>query len=248
MSPLLVLERLGVAYDGRDVLRQVDLTLAPGEVCALMGLSGAGKTSVLRAVAGLQRFDSGSITVDGVALRPGPVPPESRLRALRHEVGMVFQGHALFEHLSALDNITLALRHVLRQDAGPARRRAEELLSNLEVGDRGSAYPHQLSGGEAQRVAIARALAPDPHLLLMDEPTAALDPARRSGLGEVLRRLAAQGRGLLIATHDTHFAQGVADRVAILADGTVVEAGPAQEVLQRPRHEATRRLLQADAT
>jgi polar amino acid transport system ATP-binding protein len=247
VSPLLSLQRLRVAYGEREVLRDVELTVAPGEVCALMGLSGAGKTSVLRAVAALQRFESGSVDVDGVALRPGPVPPESRLQALRRKVGMVFQGHALFEHLSALDNVTLALRHVLRQEPDQALRRAEDLLDSLGVGDRRDAYPHQLSGGEAQRVAIARALAPDPRLLLLDEPTAALDPARRSGLGEVLRRLATQGRGLLIATHDTHFAQGYADRAAILAGGMVVESGLAQEVLQRPRHEATRRLLQADA-
>jgi ABC-type polar amino acid transport system ATPase subunit len=247
MSLLLSLERLRVAYGERDVLRAVELTVAPGEICALMGLSGAGKTSVLRAVAALQRFDHGSITVDGVALRPGPVPPEAQLRALRRKVGMVFQGHALFEHLSVLENVTLALRHVLQQGADEARQRAEDLLDSLEVGDRRDAYPGQLSGGEAQRVAIARALAPGPRLLLMDEPTAALDPARRSGLGDLLRRLAAQGRGLLVATHDTQFAQAHADRAAILAGGMVVESGLAREVLQRPGHEATRRLLQADA-
>jgi ABC-type polar amino acid transport system ATPase subunit len=202
---------------------------------------------VLRAVAGLQRFDDGSITVDGVALRPGPVPPESQLQALRRKVGLVFQGHALFEHLSVLENVTLALRHVMKQGADQARQGAEELLDSLEVGERRDAYPRQLSGGEAQRVAIARALAPGPRLLLMDEPTAALDPARRSGLGDLLRRLAAQGRGLLIATHDTQFAAAHADRAAILASGVVVESGLARDVLQRPRHEATRHLLQADA-
>ncbi len=155
---------------------------------------------------------------------------------------MVFQGHALFEHLTALDNVTLALRHVLGQSEMAARRRADELLDTLEVADRRDAYPRQLSGGEAQRVAIARALAPDPRLLLLDEPTAALDPARRNGLGDVLRRLAAQGRGLLLATHDAPFARVHADRAAILADGVIVEAGPEQ-----PRHDATRTLLQATA-
>jgi ABC-type polar amino acid transport system ATPase subunit len=173
------------------------------------------------------------------------VPPESRLQALRRKVGLVFQGHALFEHLSVLENVTLALQHVLRQEADEARQRAEDLLQSLEVGDRRDAYPRQLSGGEAQRVAIARALAPGPRLLLMDEPTAALDPARRSGLGDLLRRLAAQGRGLLIATHDTQFAEAHADRAAILAGGMVVEWGGARDVLRRPRHEATRHLLQA---
>ncbi|MBI2536663.1 MAG: amino acid ABC transporter ATP-binding protein [Gemmatimonadetes bacterium] len=159
----------------------------------------------------------------------------------------MFQGHALFEHLTALENVTLALRHVLGQGAAEAARRATELLELLEVSERSRAYPGELSGGEAQRVAIARALAPDPPLLLMDEPTAALDPARRAGLGEVLRRLAVQGRGLLIATHDTAFARAHADRAFVLAEGVIVESGPAATVLEQPTHEATRRLLQADA-
>jgi ABC-type polar amino acid transport system ATPase subunit len=144
------------------------------------------------------------------------VPPESRLRALRRRVGLVFQAHALFEHLTALDNVTLALRHVLGQSRNDADAVATKLLSELDVGSRAAAWPRQLSGGEAQRVAIARALAPDPALLLMDEPTAALDPARRSALGATLRRLCEQGRGLLVATHDAEFARGFADRVVTL--------------------------------
>ena len=245
MSELLALVDLRLAYGGRDVLRAVSFTVAPGEVCALMGLSGAGKSSALRAVAALQRFEAGSISVNGFALRPGPVPPERALAPLRQRVGLVPQGHALFEHLTALDNVTLALRHVLRHRAGEAERKGTQLLELLEVGQRTDAYPGELSGGEAQRVAIARALAPDPSLLLMDEPTAALDPARRAGLGDVLRRLAAEGRGLLIATHDAAFARAHADRAFVLADGVIVESGPAATVLGRPTHEATRRLLQA---
>ena len=154
--------------------------------------------------------------VDGFALVPGPVPPEARLVPLRRRVGLVFQGHALFEHLSALDNITLALRHVLGKSREDADAVAERLLDSLEVGARASAWPRQLSGGEAQRVAIARALAPDPALLLMDEPTAALDPPRRTALGNTLRRLCEQGRGLLVATHDAEFARAHADRVLTL--------------------------------
>jgi len=198
-------------------------------------------------VAALQRFHGGRIVVDGFALEPGPAPPESRLKPLRRRVGLVFQGHALFEHLTALENVTLALTHVLGRRREEAEDAAVQLLAALEVGGRAGALPRELSGGEAQRVAIARALAPDPALLLMDEPTAALDPARRSSLGRTLRRLAADdgGRGLLIATHDAAFARSHADRVAILAEGVVVEAGSPVEVLDRPGHPATRALLAA---
>jgi len=129
----------------------------------------------------------------------------------------VFQAHALFEHLTALDNVTLALRYVLRRAQDEAETTATQLLSELDVGTRARAWPRQLSGGEAQRVAIARALAPDPALLLMDEPTAALDPARRSALGTTLRRLCEQGRGLLVSTHDAEFARAHADRVVSLS-------------------------------
>ena len=216
MTALLVLDRLTVRYDTRDVLRALTLQVTRGELVALMGPSGVGKTTALRAVAALQPFDDGQIVVDGFALRPGPVPPESRLVPLRRRVGLVFQAHALFEHLSALDNVTLALRHVLRKARVDAETIATRLLSELDVGTRAAAWPRQLSGGEAQRVAIARALAPDPALLLMDEPTAALDPARRSTLGTTLRRLCEQGRGLLVATHDAEFARVHADRVVTL--------------------------------
>ncbi|HEX5073180.1 MAG TPA: ATP-binding cassette domain-containing protein [Gemmatimonadaceae bacterium] len=226
------------------VLRGVDLDVASGEICALMGVSGAGKSTVLRAIAALQPFSEGSIVVDGFALQPGPVPAESRLRPLRGKVGFVFQAHSLFEHLTVMDNVTLAPIHVQRWTRERARGVATSLLETLGVAARAAAYPRQLSGGEAQRVAIARALALDPHLLLMDEPTSALDPARRGALGETLSALAQQGRGLLIATHDVDFAQDHADRVAVLADGVLVEHGPAREVLANPAHAATRALLQ----
>ncbi|HKC41554.1 MAG TPA: ATP-binding cassette domain-containing protein [Gemmatimonadales bacterium] len=216
MTALLVIDRLRVRYDTRDVLRALSLEVARGELVALMGPSGVGKTTALRAIAALQPFDEGQIVVDGFTLVPGPVPPESRLGVLRRRVGLVFQAHALFEHLTALDNVTLALRHVLGQHRVAAETTATRLLSELDVGTRGGAWPRQLSGGEAQRVAIARALAPDPALLLMDEPTAALDPARRSALGATLRRLCEQGRGLLVSTHDAEFARAHADRVVSL--------------------------------
>ena len=227
------------------VLRGVDLDLATGEICALMGVSGAGKSTVLRAIAALQRFDDGSIDVDGFTLQPGAVPPESRLKALRRKVGFVFQAHSLFEHLTVMDNVTLAPIHAQGWTRERARDVARGLLETLGVVARAEAYPRQLSGGEAQRVAIARALALDPHVLLMDEPTSALDPARRGALGDTLLALAKQGRGLLIATHDVDFAQDHADRVAVLADGVLVEHGRARDVLANPTHPATRALLEA---
>ena len=217
MSALLTIERLRVRYDGRDVLPGLSLEVARGEIVALMGPSGAGKSTVLRAVAALQPFDDGRIVVDGFTLSPGLVPPESRLVPLRRRVGLVFQAHALFEHLTVRDNVTLALRHVWGKTSPAADETATRLLESLDVAPRAAAWPRQLSGGEAQRVAIARALAPDPQLLLMDEPTAALDPARRNTLGATLRQLSAQGRGLLVATHDAEFARSNADRVITLS-------------------------------
>jgi ABC-type polar amino acid transport system ATPase subunit len=214
---VLSIRGLRLARDGREILRGIDLDVAPGELCALMGPSGVGKTTILRTVAALQSFDAGEIRVDDIVLRAGPVPPQSRLGPLRQKVGMVFQAHALFEHLTAIENVTLAPVHVLGRDPARAREAGRQLLDTLGVATRADALPRQLSGGEAQRVAIARALATDPAVLLMDEPTAALDPARRQSLGELLRGLAHQGRALLISTHDAEFARAHADRVVTLA-------------------------------
>jgi polar amino acid transport system ATP-binding protein len=241
MSALLSVSGLRLNRGTREVLRGVDLAAARGELVALMGLSGGGKTTVLRSIAALEPFDAGHIDVDGVALLPGPPPPRAVARELRRKVGMVFQLHYLFEHLTALDNVTLAPLHVARIAREAAQLRGVELLESRGVGARRNADP--LSGGEAQRVAIARAMAMDPPLLLMDEPTASLDPARRSDLGMTLKQLTAEGRTLVVTTHDDDFARDFADRVVILADGAVVEEGAAREVLTNPQHPATRRLL-----
>ena len=243
MKELLRVEELRLARSGREVLRGIDLSVREGELCALMGLSGSGKTTVLRAIVALESFQAGCIAVDGFALTAGPLPPESRLRPLRRKVGMVFQAHALFEHLTALENVLLAPVQVLGHAPAKAEARARALLDSLGVGGRAAARPRELSGGEAQRVAIARALAMDPPLLLMDEPTASLDPAPRGSLGDALKMLAGQGRGLLVATHDTDFARDFADRVVILAEGVVAEEGP-PAILESPSHPATRALLQ----
>ena len=245
MTQALDVRDVHASRGSHEVLRGVTIDVAPGEICALMGTSGAGKTTMLRAIAALGPFDSGSIVLDGFALAPGPVPPESRLRVLRRSVGMVFQAQSLFEHLTVIDNVTLALVHALGWTRARAEAEAVALLTTLGVAHRVSAYPRQLSGGEAQRVAIARALAPDPTLLLLDEPTSALDPARRGSLGEVLRTLAAEGHALLISTHDVDFAEGFADRVAVLAKGVVVEEGSPRDVLSNSTNADTRALLRS---
>ena len=192
-----------------------------GELVALMGLSGGGKTTVLRSVAALEPFDGGTIDVDGVVLRPGPLPPRSAAKELRKRVGMVFQLHYLFEHLTALQNVTLAPVNVAHLPIADAQKRAMELLESLGVAHRVNALPRELSGGEAQRVAIARAMAMEPPLLLMDEPTASLDPERRLELGALLEGLQRQQRTLVVSTHDEDFAREFATRILRLRNGVV---------------------------
>ena len=218
---VLAVRDLEVRRGARPVVRGVSLDVARGEILAVMGASGAGKTSVLRAVAGLDPIARGSVAIDGLQLSAGPLPRGEALRELHRRVGMVFQFHHLFEHLTALHNVWLALVHVQRQSQPEAERKARELLDHLGVGARAEAVPCELSGGEAQRVAIARALAVGPPLLLMDEPTASLDPARRGELAATLRQLASEGRTLVVATHDEEFARACAHRVLIMDEGRV---------------------------
>jgi ABC-type polar amino acid transport system ATPase subunit len=244
-SRVLTIRELRLRRGTRDVLRGVSFAVNRGEIVALMGLSGGGKTTVLRAVAALEPFDGGSIEVDGVLLNAGRSHDRKTIRELRRRVGLVFQLHYLFDHLSAIENVTLAPLHVARAARAAAEQRAVTLLESLGVAHRRDAYPRELSGGEAQRVAIARAMAMDPPLLLMDEPTASLDPARRFELGQTLRELTErEGRTLVLTTHDDDFARDFADRVVVLAEGQVVEEGAARDVLTNPQHAATRAFLQ----
>jgi polar amino acid transport system ATP-binding protein len=246
-APMLEARGVRLRRGDREVLRGVDLHVARGELVALMGLSGGGKTTLLRIAAGLEPFDAGEMLVGGVRLTPGRLPSFGALRPLRRKVGMVFQFHYLFEHLSALHNVRLAPVHAYHVPREEAERKAMALLEQLGVAGRARALPRELSGGEAQRVAIARALAVDPPLLLMDEPTASLDPARRDELGGTLRALTTSGRTLLMATHDDDLVRDFADRVAVMADGEVVEEGVPRSVLANPQHPETLRLLQRNA-
>jgi ABC-type polar amino acid transport system ATPase subunit len=217
---VLTIQGLRLSRGTREILAGVTLDVARGELVAIMGPSGSGKTTVLRAVAGLESFQRGRIVVDGVSLAGGS-SSKPTLSHLRRKVGMVFQFHCLFEHLTAVQNICLAPVHAHHVAPPDAYRRARELLATFGVDHRADALPRELSGGEAQRVAIARALAVDPPVLLMDEPTASLDPARRGELGALLRNLLSQGRTLVIATHDEDFAREFATRVVRITDGIV---------------------------
>ena len=220
-EPMLRLRDVQLWRGGRQVLAGVTFDVGRGELVALMGPSGSGKTTILRAIAGLEPFHAGRLWIEELAVEPGAPPPPATLRRLRQKVGMVFQFHCLFEHLPALDNVWLApvYAHGVRREE--AIQRARELLAAFGVDHRAQALPRELSGGEAQRVAIARALAVDPHVLLMDEPTASLDPARRAELRDLLRGLVEQGRTLVVATHDEEFARACAARILTVADGLV---------------------------
>ena len=207
----------------RTILSGIHLRVSRGEIVALMGPSGSGKTTILRAVAGLERFQTGTINIDGVMLAGGAdTPKPAQLRDLRRKVGMVFQFHCLFEHLSAIENVCLAPVHAHGVAPEAARTRGLDLLRAFGVEHRAAALPRHLSGGEAQRVAIARALAVDPPVLLMDEPTASLDPERRAELGALLQGLQRQRRTLIVSTHDEDFARDFATRIVRLRDGLVV--------------------------
>jgi ABC-type polar amino acid transport system ATPase subunit len=218
---VLRVEDLHLRRGERRILRGVSFDVAKGSVVALMGPSGSGKTTILRVLAALERVDRGRIEIDGLTIGGGHAPSPETLRALRARVGLVFQFHHLFAHLTAVDNVTLAPLHVLRLPRADAERRAMALLATLGIDHRARAFPRELSGGEAQRVAIARALAIDPPVLMMDEPTASLDPERRDELGGLLRGLASQGRAILVSTHDEPFVREWCDEQVRLNEGTI---------------------------
>jgi polar amino acid transport system ATP-binding protein len=210
----------------RVILEGVTFSAGRGDLLALIGVSGTGKTSLLRAISGLDPIKTGEIRVGGAHIRAGRLP---RLRELHRSVSMVFQFHHLFAHMTALQNVWLAPVHVLGTPRLAAERRARGLLEMLGVAARAEAMPHELSGGEAQRVAIARALAVEPGVLLMDEPTASLDHARRSDLAATLLQVAAQGCTVVVATHDSEFVGACAHRVMMLNEGRITREGKPAE-------------------
>lgn len=245
------------SYGPQKVLGGLDLTVRVGEVVALLGPSGSGKSTLLRCINHLESWDSGTVRVGGRRLGFGENGKLLSPRAIANErasvgVGMVFQQFNLFAHLSAKENIAGPLRWVHGMTRIDADRRAAELLDRVGLSHRADALPRHLSGGQQQRVAIARALAPNPSVLLLDEPTSALDPELVNEVLEVIRRLAIDdGLTMIISTHQIRFADEVADRVAFLSGGTIIEEGPAHEVLSNPRNPLTARFLsvmEADKT
>ena len=237
------------AYDSQAVLAGVDMTVRDGEVVALLGPSGSGKSTLLRCINHLEGWDAGTVKVGGrrIGFREDGKPLSPRDLANERAmvgVGMVFQQFNLFGHLTALENVAGPLRWVHGVSRADADRRGRELLERVGLSHRADALPRHLSGGQQQRVAIARAIAPNPNVLLLDEPTSALDPELVNEVLEVIRRLTVEdGLTMIISTHQLRFADEVADRVVFLSGGSIVEEGPAHEVLTNPRNPATARFL-----
>ncbi|MCZ7436942.1 amino acid ABC transporter ATP-binding protein [Micromonospora sp. WMMC241] len=249
MTAMVRAEKVTKRFGAVEVLKGIDLTVAAGEVACLLGPSGSGKSTFLRCVNHLERIDGGQLAVDGELVgyrRQGDKLHELKAREVavrRRDIGMVFQRFNLFPHLTALGNVTEAPVRVLRTPRERARSEALRLLDRVGLAERAHNYPSQLSGGQQQRVAIARALAMRPKLMLFDEPTSALDPELVGEVLDVMKGLAADGMTMVVVTHEMGFAREVADQVAFLDDGVVVETGPPDEVLGRPRHERTRAFL-----
>lgn len=227
------------AYGDRDVLRGVDLEVAPHEVVALIGASGSGKSTLLKVIDLLERVDDGRILLAGDDITD-PRVDQDKVRA---RIGVVFQSFNLFPHRSVLDNVTIGLRAVHRIPRAQAERRGMELLERVGLAGHASEYPDRLSGGQQQRAAIVRAVAAGQELLLLDEVTSALDPLLVGEVLELVRELKSEGTTIVMATHEMAFARDVADRVVFLDAGEICEQGPPSQVLGAPREERTRDFL-----
>jgi polar amino acid transport system ATP-binding protein len=221
------------------VLDGIDLSVDPGEVLVVIGRSGSGKSTLLRCVNLLEPIQAGQIFLEGEEItRKG-----ADVSAIRQRIGIVFQQFNLFPHLTAIDNLTLAARRIRKMPRRQAETRALELLARVGLEEKAQQHPHQLSGGQQQRVAIARALMMEPHVMLFDEVTSALDPELVGEVLIVMRDLAYDGMTMLIVTHEMQFAREVGDRVVFMDGGKIVEEGKPTDVLDRPREERTQRFL-----
>jgi polar amino acid transport system ATP-binding protein len=238
-SPVLRLEGIHKSFGDREVLRGIDLTVHAHEVVALIGASGSGKSTLLKTINLLERIDDGQIW-----LRDDDISdPRVAVDAVRARIGVVFQHYNLFPHLSVLDNVTLASRHVFHESKAAAEARGLDLLARVGLAEHARSFPDRLSGGQQQRAAIVRAIATNPELLLLDEITSALDPELVSEVLDLVRELKGDGTTIVMATHEMAFARDVADRVVFLDRGVVAEAGTPAEVFGAPREERTREFL-----
>ena len=237
--PLVVLEGVNKHFGDLHVLKDINLTVGVGEVVVVIGPSGSGKSTLCRAVNRLETIESGTITLDGVAL-----PAEGKaLARLRADVGMVFQSFNLFAHKTILENVTLGPIKVRGLGKAEAEARAGELLDRVGIREQSAKYPAQLSGGQQQRVAIARALAMEPKVMLFDEPTSALDPEMINEVLEVMTSLARSGMTMVVVTHEMGFARRAADRVVFMADGEIVEQATPDQFFTAPRSERAKDFL-----
>ncbi len=238
-EPVVRLEGVYKSFGDNDVLKAIDLSVASGEVLTIIGPSGSGKSTLLRCVNLLEPLNAGRIFFEGEEITRKGVD----VSAVRTRIGMVFQQFNLFPHLTVMDNLTLATRRIRRQPRDTAEARARELLAQVGLSEKADQHPHQLSGGQQQRVAIARALMMEPHVMLFDEVTSALDPELVGEVLIVMRDLARDGMTMLVVTHEMQFAREVGDRLVFMDEGRIVEEGVPAEVLDSPREERTRRFL-----
>ncbi|MDH6233837.1 polar amino acid transport system ATP-binding protein [Mesorhizobium soli] len=245
MNPLLSVTGLRKSYGLVEVLKGIDFEVAAGEKIALIGPSGSGKSTCLRCLNFLEKPSAGEIHLDGerIGVSLGRQMSDRQLAPQRAEMGMVFQLFNLWPHLSVTENVAIAARKVRGLSAREAQELALEMLAKVHMTHRADASPLELSGGQQQRVAIARALAQKPKLMLFDEPTSALDPELVHEVLKVMEELAAEGRTMLIVTHEIAFARDIADRVMFLDGGTIVEQGPARDLILSPREARTQAFL-----
>jgi polar amino acid transport system ATP-binding protein len=237
----LRLEKVEKSFGSLHVLRGVDMTVGRGQVVCVLGPSGSGKSTLLRCINLLEPPDAGRILVEGREITTFDDADE--IDYVRRRVGIVFQQFNLFPHKCALDNVVIAQTKVLKRPEAEAREKARSLLGRVGLSDKVDEYPERLSGGQQQRVAIARALAMDPHIMLFDEVTSALDPELVKEVLDVMRELASEGMTMLVVTHELGFARDVADQVIFMDEGVVIEQGAPADVLERPGNERTKRFL-----
>ena len=238
-EPVVRLEGVHKSFGDNEVLRGIDLEVHRGEVLTIIGPSGSGKSTLLRCVNLLEPLNAGRIFFEGEEIsRKG-----ADLSATRQQIGIVFQQFNLFPHLTVMNNLTLAARRIRRRPRAEAEARARQLLERVGLTEKAGQHPHQLSGGQQQRVAIARALMMDPHVMLFDEVTSALDPELVGEVLIVMRDLAREGMTMLVVTHEMQFAREVGDRLVFMDEGRIVEEGVPADVLDRPREDRTQKFL-----
>ena len=236
---MVQLEAVRKSFGDNLVLDDIDLGVDSGEVLVIIGPSGSGKSTLLRCVNLLEPIQAGRIFLEGEEITRKGV----NVSAIRQRIGIVFQQFNLFPQLTAIDNLTLAARRIRKVPRREAEERARELLASVGLAEKASQHPHQLSGGQQQRVAIARALMMEPHVMLFDEVTSALDPELVGEVLVVMRNLAREGMTMLIVTHEMQFAREVGDRVVFMDGGKIVEEGPPRDVLDNPKEERTQQFL-----